>query len=58
MTIRRVYVASYLVMLIGAVTLLSATENGSASQALQIWNDPTFQKRFLGSYGTNAEITR
>ena len=23
---------------------------------LEVWNDPTFQKQFLGSYGTNAAI--
>ena len=29
---------------------------GSGGSELEIWNDPTFKKQFIGSYGINSEI--
>ena len=52
-------VAAALSASFGAETLPAAGGSSEAKESpipLEVWNDPTFQKQFLGSYGTNAAI--
>ena len=52
-------VAAALSASFGAETLPTAGGSSEAKESpipLEVWNDPTFQKQFLGSYGFQAEL--
>ncbi len=39
-----------------AALALAAPSASAADEGLDLWNDPTFQRQFLGSFGVQAEI--
>ena len=47
-------------LVVAAITLAVpsgfAMDEEPRDRGLELWNDPEFQKRFMGSYGTNAEL--
>jgi tetratricopeptide (TPR) repeat protein len=44
------------VMLAAALPVAQATDESAETNGLEIWNDPTFQKHFMASWGVNAEL--
>src|SRR5262245_8445133 len=48
---------SSLLLCVGALVSPAAAQTALSSEDLTaIWNDPTFQKQFIGSYGINADV--
>ena len=50
------HAAILLLLLAVAAGPLLAKESGEATGGEELWNDPGFQKQFLGSYGINSDL--
>jgi tetratricopeptide (TPR) repeat protein len=51
-----VVLSAVALMLVAPLSAAAPPEEMPEPESLSLWNDPTFQKHFLGSYGFNAEL--